>query len=122
MVNIRVLEVHGEIGIERKSWIERKLGQIELCGADSTTILNLTDVSYADSTLLKALIAAQKQAPHKNRLCIVASKRISRLFQITALDRLFPTFDNVSSARAYASSEVGGSRSSPVVGRTQVEV
>lgn len=103
MVNIRVLEMHGEIGVERKPWIERKLRQSELFGPDSKTILDLRGVSYADSTLVNALIDAHMQALHESRVCVVASKCISRLFQITALDRLFPTFDNISSARMYAS-------------------
>jgi anti-anti-sigma factor len=104
MVNIRVLEVHSDVGILQKLWIERKLLQIELFGPDAKTILDLTDVSYADSTLVNALIDAHMQALHGRRVCVVASKCISRLFQITALDRLFPTFDNISSARTYASS------------------
>lgn len=108
MVNIRVLEQHGEIGIERKPWIERKLRQIELFGLDSTTILDLSDVNYADSTLVNALIDAHMQTLHESHVCIVAPKCISRLFQITALDRFFPTFDNISSARIYASLEAGG--------------
>src|ERR1700694_5196264 len=122
MVNIRVLELHGEIGIERKPWIERKLRQIELFGLDSTTILDLTDVSYADSTLVNALIDAHMQALHESHVCIVASKCISRLFQITALDRLFSTFDDISSARMYASLEAGGPRESAIMRTTQVEV
>jgi anti-anti-sigma factor len=122
MVNIRVLELHGEIGIELKPWIERKLRQIDLFCRDSATILDLTDVSYADSTLVNALIDAHMQALHESRVAVVASKCVSRLFQITALDRLFPTFDNISSARAYASSEVRNSWESLAMGMAQVEV
>lgn len=100
MVNISVLELHRDIGIERTPWIERKLREIELFSLDSTTILDLTDLGYADSTLANALIDAHMQALHESHVCIVASKCISRLFHITALDRLFRTFDNISSARA----------------------
>lgn len=38
-----------------------------------------------------------------SRLCVAVGVNLSRLFHITALDRMFPMFANMASAREYAS-------------------
>jgi anti-sigma B factor antagonist len=105
VVDIHVLELHGEIDISRQHEIEKKLGQIELFGRGSVTILDLTDVRYADTTLLNALVKTQKDVASLpgGGIFIVAPKHIARIFEITALDQVFPMFDDALSARRHAS-------------------
>jgi anti-anti-sigma factor len=115
MTDIRVLALHGEIDIARKWWIERELDQIESFDPQSVTVIDLTDVRYADSTFLNALVQVRRKLGKRveGKIFVVAPK-LARIFEITGLDREFPMFDSLSSARMYASShEVFAWRSSP---------
>jgi anti-anti-sigma factor len=105
VTDIRVLAFHGEIDISRKWWIEKELDRIELFDPQSVTIIDMTDVRYADTTFLNALIKVRRKLGKRveGRIYIVAP-RLARIFEITGLDREFPMFDSVSSARMYASS------------------
>ena len=101
---IRVLDLHGEIGIERRALLDREFDRIKAFGSNSVTILDLTDVSYADSTLINALNEVHENVGGLpgSQVCVVASKPILRLFWITGLDWKFPVFEDLSSAIEYA--------------------
>ena len=106
VVNIQVLELHGELDISRQHEIDKKLGQIELLGSDAVTIVDLTDVRYADTTLLNALVKTHKSVVRElpgSGIFIVAPKHIARIFEITKLNTVFPIFEDVFSARRQAS-------------------
>ncbi|HVS46615.1 MAG TPA: STAS domain-containing protein [Verrucomicrobiae bacterium] len=102
MINVHVLSFHGELDIARKSHIEQELDRINLCGPEPVAILDLTDVPYLDSTFLNALARAEHHKVSGARICIVANKRIGRMFEITAFDRVFSVFNDVFSARRFA--------------------
>jgi len=102
-----VLELHGEIDISRKAWIEQKLDQIEQFGPQTVTVVDLSDVDYFDTTLLNALLRVQKRmdAEHfASSICVVLppNKFFLQMFTITKLDRVFRAFDAVPAARRYA--------------------
>ena len=107
MGQLHLLELHGEIDISRRSYIERELRQIEAFGPDAITIVDLDNVPYLDTTFLNALVRT------RNRLrtwrpadCILlAAPRTSMirlLFEITDLDKAFPLFDDAVAARRSA--------------------
>ena len=107
MTNVHVLALHGEIDISQKQSVEQELAQIEGFGPSATTILDLNDVGYVDSTFLNALCQLKRRLDNHEptaNLCIVAPRdtAVSRLFAITELDRVFSLFEDISSARRYA--------------------
>jgi anti-anti-sigma factor len=102
---MHLVELHGELDISRKARIEKELGRIRAFGPNSLTVLDLSNVVYADSTFLHALIRLHESLTNEapgSSVCIVPSKLLVKLFQITGLDRMFPLFENVPSAQEYA--------------------
>ena len=100
---------HGEYDISQKALIGHEFEQLRETGPHATTILDLTDVGYIDTTFLNAMIFTQKLAAHEqadDRLCVAAGRNISRVFTITALDRMFPVFASMALAREYAVARV----------------
>lgn len=107
MADVHVLAFYGEIDIAQKQSVEQELAQIERFGATATTILDLRDVRYVDTTFLNALCQLQQRLDDNQpraTLCIVVPRgnTASRLFAITELDRVFQLFEDISSARRYA--------------------
>ena len=104
-VVVREFSFHGEFDISQKAEIERVFEPMRETGAPAMTILNLTDVGYLDTTFLNAMVALQKWTVNDNtdgHLCVAAGRNLSRIFHITALDRMFPVFASMTLAREYA--------------------
>ena len=104
MAQVREFAFHGEYDISQRAAIEKEFKRLRKEGANATTILDLTEVDYVDLTFLNALIGFQKHALNEDadsRLCVAAGQNLSRMFQITALDRMFPVFASMASARDY---------------------
>lgn len=107
MANVHVLAIHGEIDISRKQWIEQELAQIEHFGPNATTILDLTDVRYLDTTFLNALDQIRTRLNARqagSSVCIAApsNRFVARLFEFTKTKRVFHVFDDLPAARRYA--------------------
>ncbi len=104
MANAREFAFHGDFDISQKAAIERRFETIRETGS-TTTIFDLTHVRYLDTTFLNAMVALQKWTVNDNadsHLCVAAGRNLSRIFHITALDRLFPMFATMALAREYA--------------------
>jgi len=104
-VVVREFAFHGEFDISQKAEIEREFEPMRKTGWSATTILNLTDVGYLDTTFLNAMVALQKWTSADNadsQLCVAAGRNLSRIFHITALDKMFPVFSTMALAREYA--------------------
>jgi anti-anti-sigma factor len=104
MENLHVLTLHGEIEVSKKVRIERELDQIEHFGPGAFVIIDLTDVRYADTTFINALLRvrnrlATTQPRTSIALAAPRTSMICRLFEITKLNRVFPFFDDVAAAR-----------------------
>src|SRR5579863_133583 len=67
--------------------------------SDREAIIDLTHLSFMDSTGLGALVSLQKRMPHRVRL-VVTSGPIDRLLRITALINVFAVYGNIDDARA----------------------
>lgn len=105
MAVVREFAFHGDFDISQKAEIERDFDRMRKPGSPLTMILDLTDVSYLDTTFLNAMVGiAEWAADHDtdSRLCVAAGRNLSRIFHITALDKLFPVFATVALAREYA--------------------
>jgi anti-anti-sigma factor len=104
MALAREFAFHGEFDISQKAEIGRRFESMRDAGSP-TTILDLTDVSYLDTTFLNAMVANQKWAVDNDtdgHFCVAAGRNLSRIFHITALDRMFPMFATMTLAREYA--------------------
>ncbi len=104
MAITREFAFHGEFDISQKAAIEQRFEPMRETGS-TTTILDLTDVRYLDTTFLNAMVALQKWTVNDNtdsHLCVAAGRNLSRILHITALDRMFPVFATMALAREYA--------------------
>jgi len=112
MNDAHVLTFAGELDISRKQFVARELDRIERFGPQSVTILDLTRVTYLDSTFFNALVHAQKRAfnvPPDGRICVVMRRTYGyRLFQLAKLDKMFPLFDDLAAAYEYARAKFPG--------------
>jgi anti-sigma B factor antagonist len=86
---IPVLSVKGEIDVASSPRFSASLW--DLLGAESDTlIVDLSEVSFIDSTGLGALIEAEKHsgAAGKNLRLVVTAPHIRRLLELTGLDEI----------------------------------
>ncbi len=105
MDNLQVLELHGDIDISRKHWIERELDTLLDCGPETCAIIDLTRVPYLDTTFLNALMRVNARLTRdcpSVRISLVASRdnMIWRLLTILRLNTVFQLFEDVATARA----------------------
>ncbi len=112
MNRMRIVALHGEYDLWRESSLEQQLREIEDFGAGTATIVDLSDVTFLDSTVLNALcrlrhrLIAEKPGAS---ICLVAPRGhfAWRLFSITNLDRLFYIFEDVGFARRHVYGRYG---------------
>jgi anti-anti-sigma factor len=93
-----VVSLAGEWDIYRSEELRSRLEPVY---CEEELVLDLTTAKYVTSTLICALLVAQKYR-HENRLpravLAVKSAFVRRLFNATGIDRLFPIVDNVEEA------------------------
>jgi anti-sigma B factor antagonist len=89
-----IVQVSGEIDVYTAPRLRENL--LRLAG-DQHLIVDLTEVSFLDSTALGVLVGAMKrQREAGGAMSIVTTgTRIRRLFEITGLDRVFTLYDSV---------------------------
>ena len=69
--------------------------------AAETVVVDLTDVTFVDSTALGTLVGAAKRRPEGAWLAVAcADPHVVRTFELTAIDRLVPVFPTVAAAFA----------------------
>ncbi len=62
-------------------------------------ILDLTQVTFIDSSGLGALVAAFKQLPAEGRMMMCgAGENVRHLFKLTRMDSIFPLYPDIDSA------------------------
>lgn len=107
MTNVRVLSLHGEIDISRRQWIENELDQIKTFPSQTVTILDLTRVTYLDTTFLTVLARIASfldRERAENLIYIVApvASLATRVLKIVEFDKSFAMFESVRSAHTFA--------------------
>jgi anti-sigma B factor antagonist len=95
-----IVAVNGEVDLATAPALHEAL--TSACDAHARVILDLSAVSFMDSTGLSVLIRAYKRSRDDGRelRMVVPGERILRLLQATKLDELFTTFTTVASAQA----------------------
>ena len=100
-----LISLAGEFDLHSGPEFERRV--LEALGRSATDLLiDLSEVSFIDSTTIGILMRTRKRlAPLGGRVVVVTSDRnILRLFEITALDRMFEIY----SCRTDALEEING--------------
>lgn len=104
-----VVTVNGEVDVHSAPQLRGGLTSVLSAGdsaADSGVVVDLTGVSFLDSTGLGALVAARTLAAERGvalRL-VCTSRRILKLFTITGLDGVFEIHESLGAALAAGSS------------------
>jgi anti-sigma B factor antagonist len=94
-----VVGVRGEVDVSSAPVLQQRLAEL-FRTAGSTIVVDLTDVSFLDSTGLGALVAARKSAADAGGALplVCTSERILKLFTITGLDSTFDFHPSVTAA------------------------
>lgn len=89
-----VADLRGEIDFSRSRELRSALERLA-SGASGKLLLNLSAVSYMDSTALATLVASRRQLGEgggRLRLCC-AKPRVRALIEITQLNKVFDLFE-----------------------------
>jgi anti-sigma B factor antagonist len=99
--DLPVVAVAGEVDVHSAPQLREGL-TAELQSASSAVVVDLTHVSFLDSTGLGALVAVRTAAGDKGIALpvVCTSERIMKLFTITGLDGVFDIHPDVDSALA----------------------
>jgi len=103
--HIRVIAVSGEVDMAAAPAFERAL--VETVSGDEPAILDLTNVSYMDSTAIAAMLAMRRRAELKpGRFAIVCQpdSEIGRTLAYMGLDAVF----SIVASRAHAAADLAG--------------
>jgi anti-sigma B factor antagonist len=101
----RGVRMTGEIDFTSTGPVTATLNGMILPGG-GTVVVDLSGVGFIDSSGLGALIQANRIAAERGtRLVVVASPSVRRLLQVTALDTVLDTYDDLPAAEASISQE-----------------
>ncbi len=96
-----VLEVRGEVDVHSVPQLTDRLSEIAHSGQE-LVVVDLSWLSFIDSTGLGALVAARNQAEEAGSAfrLVCRSERMLKLFRITGLDSVFDIHATVAAALA----------------------
>jgi anti-sigma B factor antagonist len=101
--NSAVISAAGEIDMATAPLLIQRCGEVP--GSVSHVVVDLSEVTFFDSSGLGALVACQKR---HGSLTVVASKpQIVRLFEITGLKKVFHTVETLKEAMEAAEASEG---------------
>lgn len=94
-----VLEIAGEIDVYSAARLRARLVELAQAGRHRL-IIDMTSVTFMDSSGLGVLVGAMKRArANSGEVCIVgAAERILQTLRITGLTRVFPIYAGVAEA------------------------
>lgn len=100
--SLQVVRLGGELDIGRRAEIARAL---QLDGERSGTLLDFSDVSYADSTVIAELLRFRADAQRGGRriALLIGSRQFGRLLQYAGLTEAFAVFEDRGAALTYLS-------------------
>lgn len=93
---VPVLILKGEVDVYTTPQMKEHLSSLIQQGAKQI-VVDLSNVSYFDSTALGALIGAlHRLKEHEGNILIAgASARVKRVFEITGLDKVFDMYETI---------------------------
>jgi anti-sigma B factor antagonist len=99
-----IVEVRGEVDVHSAPQLRDRLTQV-IDGGNKSVVVDLTRLSFIDSTGLGALVAALNHAKGTEAALrvVCSSERVLKLFRITGLDEVFSIYDTVPRAVAAGS-------------------
>jgi anti-sigma B factor antagonist len=97
--DVWVIALSGEVDLYTAPEFKEKLLDVIAKGA-THVVVDLTDTTFIDSTTLGVLVGGVKRLrPNGGQLLIVCSDRnITKIFEITGLNRVFPIHDELEAA------------------------
>ncbi len=105
--DVAVVSVHGEIDVYTAPMLREALDKHVAAGR-VRFVVDLTDVSFMDSTALGVLVGRLKliRAQSGSLRVVVSQERVRRVFAITGLDKVFALHATVDEALAAAHESV----------------
>ena len=95
-----VLALAGEIDLYNSPEVKRRLLDA-IASGEKHIVVDLTETTFVDSTMLATLTAARKRLARQGRVVIVCSDRnIRKVLEVTGLDGLFAVYDTRAEALA----------------------
>lgn len=103
--SLQVIRLGGELDIGRRDEIARALRVDE---GQAGILLDFTDVSYADSTVIAALLRFRAEAQEAGRriAVLIGSRQFGRLLQYAGLAQAFAVFEDRGTALTYLTEPV----------------
>jgi anti-sigma B factor antagonist len=100
----RVLPVEGELTLTGASKLREELLQLITDSGEATIVLDLTDVTFIDSTAIGVIIGARKRlATQRRQLWLAAPQEaVLRTLKLVALDKLIPIYESMDEAERVA--------------------
>lgn len=104
----RILEVSGDVDMSSTARLEAAVDDSLGLAPGAALILDLSGVAFLDSSGLRTLLAAHRQAAASgSRLLIVPSPSITRVFELAGItNRIFSVYED--RARALAAGAIAG--------------
>lgn len=98
--SLAVIRLEGELEISRREEIDKAL---QVDGSERGVLLDFSDVTYADSTSLAALLRFRADADrhHIPVAIVIGSKQFARLIQYAGLGAAFKIFNDRAAALTY---------------------
>ena len=97
---IGVIALSGELDLTRRAELHDAL---QMSNAHDAVLIDLSDVTYADSSILSELLRFRADASvHEVRLALLlGSRQLARLIQYAGLGEAFAVFDDRGAALTY---------------------
>jgi anti-sigma B factor antagonist len=91
-----VLHIRGEVDLHSASQLQDRLRQV-IASARRSVVVDMTDLTFLDSTGLGVLVAARNEAAVAGTALglVCTSDRMLKLFRITGLDAVFEIYATV---------------------------
>jgi len=98
---VPVVAVRGEIDVATAPQLREHLHRV-IARGDATVVLDLTGVSFLDSTTLGVLLGALKRCREAggDLHLVIVDPRIMKIFEITGLTNVFTIADSLAAAGA----------------------
>ena len=99
-----VIAVAGELDLYTVPNLRNAFDEIFTQGAGRNLVVDMTEVSFMDSTGIGALVSGRRRLADGAQLRLVCTQpNVVKLFTLTGLTKVFPIFDTLAEATAQSS-------------------
>jgi anti-sigma B factor antagonist len=103
-----VIAAEGDLDLASAPALKRRLLEF-LRGTDDGVVVDLTKVTFIDSTAVGVLVGTQRGLPRGRRLALAcANSDVLRIFEITGLDGAFAIYSTVEEALEWVEGSSSG--------------